>query len=208
MPDLHSGGRGFKSRPVHQPLIKGGLTISYPSEWEKEITLKNGQKVFLRPELSYDTEMLWRMFSTLSKESLDNLVKPFTRERIEAWTSNIDYERNLPILALIMEGTEWRIIGSATLSFNALQHSRHKAELGITVHDDYQNLGVGTELIKHLLHIAHKSGLKKVHLIVNTSNKRAIHVYEKFGFRIEGKLEKEHALEGRLEDDFRMAIFL
>jgi len=180
----------------------------YSKEWEKKVTLKNGQLVFLRPELSTDTEMLWKMFSTLSEASLNNLVFPFTRERIERWTSNIDYEKNLPILALIKEEGKQRIIGSASLSFNSAEAFKHKAELGVTVHDDYQNMGLGTAMVNHLLDIARKKGLKKVFLLVNTDNARAIRVYEKCGFRIEAKLIKEHYRNGQLGDDYRMAIIL
>lgn len=95
--------------------------------------------VFLRPELPTDTEMLWEMFSTLSKASLENLVLPFTRERIEGWTNNMDYEKVLPILALIRERERQRIVGSASLHFHSEDAFKHKAGLGITVHDDYQN---------------------------------------------------------------------
>ena len=182
--------------------------MHYPKKWEKEILLKNGKKVVLRPELPTDTEMLWEMFSTLSTASLDNLVEPFTRERIEGWTNNIDYDKNLPILALVEEKEKARIIGSASLSFYSTEANRHKTELGITIHDDYQNLGLGTIMTSHLLDIARKKGLKKVFLLVNTTNSRAIQVYGKCGFRIEAKLEKEHFREGKLEDDYRMAIFL
>lgn len=180
----------------------------YPKEWEKKVTLKNGQQVFLRPELFTDTEMLWEMFSTLSDATLEYLVLPFTRERIEGWTSNIDYDRNLPILALIKEEGKQRIIGSASLSFNPAEAFKHKAELGITVHDDYQNMGLGMAMVNHLLDIAQKKGLKKVFLLVNTENSRAIHVYAKCGFKIEAKLRKEHYSRGQFGDDYRMAIFL
>lgn len=182
--------------------------MSYPKTWQKSVVLRAGLRVFLRPELSNDTEMLWDMFSTLSKASLDNLVEPFTRERVEGWTSNINYHRALPILALVKAGNKEKVVGSATLSFHLTEANRHKAELGITVHDDYQNLGLGTIMINHLLDIARKKGLKKVYLLVNADNSRAIHVYEKCGFKIEARLEKEHSREGRLEDDYRMAIFL
>lgn len=180
----------------------------YPMEWERKITLNSGQKVFLRPELSTDTEMLWEMFSTLSKGSLNNLVLPFTRERIENWTSNIDYDKTLPILALVEDSGRQRIIGDASLSFSQAESHKHRAELGITVHDDYQNKGLGTIMVKHLLDIARKKGLKKVFLLVNTENSRAIHVYEKCGFQKEAKLLKEYYSRGQYRDDCRMAIFL
>ena len=181
---------------------------SYPKEWRKEITLKNGTLVLLRPEMPTDTEMLWEMFSTLSKASLDNLVEPFTRGRIEGWTSCIDYGKNLPILAMVKEKKGKRVVGTASLSFYSSEANKHKSELGITVHDDYQNLGLGTIMIGHLLDIARKKDLKKVFLLVNTINSRAIHVYEKCGFKIEAKLEKEYSLRGKLRDDYRMTIFL
>ena len=75
--------------------------MGYPSEWETVFTLKNGMKVNFRPEQSGDTEMLWRMFSTLSEKSLSNMVGPSTRERVEGWTSNIDYDKVLAIVAVI-----------------------------------------------------------------------------------------------------------
>ena len=62
--------------------------------------------------------MLWKMFSKLSKESISNLLPPFTRERVEVWTRNIDYNKVLPIVALIEEENEQLIIGPASLNFN------------------------------------------------------------------------------------------
>ncbi|UCD96971.1 MAG: GNAT family N-acetyltransferase [Candidatus Bathyarchaeota archaeon] len=181
--------------------------MSYLKEWETHLTLKNKMEVFLRPQLSTDTEMLWEMFSTLSKQSSNNLIPPFTRDRIESWTANIDYERHLTILALIREGDRERVIGSATLSFSPHEIYVHRAGLGITVHDKYQNLGLGTALMKHLLKIAMTKGLKKVHLRVNADNARAVHVYEKCGFTIEGRLKKERFQEGKYLDEYCMSIF-
>ncbi len=203
--------RELSEKEIGYPLFYGVeafCMLECPEEWGKSVNLKNGQPVFLRLELSTDTEMLWEMFSTLSETSLNNLVLPFTRERIERWTSNIDYDKNLPILALIKEEGKQRIIGTASLSFNSAEAFKHKAELGITVHDDYQNIGLGTVMVHHLLEIARKKGLKKVYLLVNTDNARAIHIYEKCGFQTEAKLIKEHSRNGQLGDDYRMAIFL
>jgi len=80
--------------------------MDYPSEWETMVTLKNGKRVDLRPEQAGDTEMLWRMFSTLSEKSVSNLVPPFTRERTERWTGNIDYDKVLTIVAVVEESKE------------------------------------------------------------------------------------------------------
>ena len=143
-----------------------GKNLKYPDEWETNFTAKNGINVRFRPVQSGDTEMLWEMFSTLSENSVANLIPPFNRERIEGWTSNIDYEKVLAIVALIEEENEQYIIADASLEFNSNRDSKHKAALGIAVHDKYQNQGIGTALLKHLLNIAKIKKLEKVWLEV------------------------------------------
>jgi len=60
----------------------------------------------------------------------------------------------------------------------------------------------------HMLDIARKKKLRKVWLLVNTDNDRAVHVYKKVGFEIEAKLCKERYVRGNYGDEYRMAIFL
>ncbi len=182
--------------------------MDYPSEWETEITAKNGKKVVFRPEQSGDTEMLWEMFSTLSEESASNLLPPFTRERVEGWTRNINYDEVLAIVAVVEEKRGRQIIGSASLRFNQREALRHKAELGITVNDNYQNMGIGTALLKHLINVARMRKLKKIYLQVSTANDRAINLYKKAGFKTEGKLCKESYVNGKYRDEYRMTLFL
>ncbi len=181
-----------------------------PNEWIKRVKLKDGTSVLFRPELSTDLKMLWEMFSTLSDDSLRFLPKPFPRDRIESWIENLNYDRTLPILAIVKEDSQERIVANATIAFSQTEAFKHKAELGITVHDDYQDRGLGTALTKHMIEIARSKGLKKISLTVVTENSRAIRVYEKCGFRIEGRLEKDHYnyITGEYGDDYIMALFL
>jgi RimJ/RimL family protein N-acetyltransferase len=181
---------------------------NYPKEYEKTAILSDGTQVLFRPEQTTDTEMLWQMFSTLSERSLRFLVNRFPRERIEHWTSSINYERALPILAIVEEAGSPRVVGVASLEFHDTLAERHKAEFGITVHDSYQNRGLGTALTQHMLAIARKKRLRKVTLNVLVGNKRAIRMYEKCGFKIEAKLLKESFVKGRYYDDYVMSTFL
>ena len=182
--------------------------MKYPAEWETVFTDRDGMRVEFRPCQSGDTEMLWEMFSTLSDNSVSNLIPPFTIERICGWTSNIDYEKVLAIVALVKKESRQHIIGDASLIFNANEDSKHKAHLGIAVHDKYQNKGIGTALLKHLLNIAKMKNIKKVWLEVATNNNIAIHLYKKLGFQIEGKLIKERFIAGKYRAEYRMAILL
>ncbi len=175
------------------------------------VELRGGREVLLRPETASDLEMIWEMYSTLSEESLRYLPIPFTRERVESWIENLDYDRVLPILALIKEGEKTeRMVAGATLSFFPIEAFRHKAEFGITVHDDYQNLGLGTAMTRHMIEIARSKRLKKISLTVVTEKHRAIRVYEKCGFKVEGRLERDHYnyVTGDYGDDYVMALQL
>lgn len=151
--------------------------------------------------------MLWAMFSTLSEASVSNLVPPFTRERIASWTSNINYNAVLAIVAVVEEPRQ-RIIGTSSLKMYAETVFSHKADLGITIHDDYQKVGIGTALLNHMLALAKMRNLTKVSLIVNCTNQRALELYKKAGFTIEGTLRNEMFYGGKYLDEYRMALFL
>jgi len=155
--------------------------------------------------------MIKTLFQSLSDNSKRFLTAEITDERIEGWIENLDYEKALPILSVIRDhkGQE-RIISAASLEFDDSVHGKHKTVFGITVHDDYQNHGLGTIVTRHMIEVARRMGLKKLYLRVQTDNERAIHVYEKCGFHIEGKLEMEYwnFISGEYGDDYQMAIFL
>jgi RimJ/RimL family protein N-acetyltransferase len=196
---------GYNNKKSYDVL----MDQEYPKDYEKNIVLLDGTKVFLRPELPTDTDMLWAMYSTLSHESIGYLAGGFTEERIERWTTNINYDRTLTIVAVVEEKGTKRIVATASLNFFKDRPAfKHKAGFALTVHDDFQNKGLGTLLTKHMLDIAKKEGLRKVSLSVRSDNARAIHIYQKCGFEIEAKLKEEHFANGKYYDDYLMSTFL
>ncbi|MFP3951834.1 MAG: GNAT family N-acetyltransferase [Candidatus Bathyarchaeia archaeon] len=186
------------------------LTAPASGKWSKRIKLSDGTPVLLRPEVETDLEPLWEMFSSLSKETLRYLPIPFTRDRIEGWIENINYNTTLPILGIISHDGVERVIASATLSFSDISAFIHKAEFGITVHDDYQGMGLGTKLTMYMIDIAHKRGLSKIQLDVLVENHRAIYLYQKCGFRVGGKREMDHFnyITGKYGDTYIMGLIL
>ena len=157
----------------------------------KKVVLRDGTEVTLRPEIDYDLEPTWEMFSSLSDESLVYLPLGFTREKIEGWFKEINYDKVLPILGFVENGDEVRVVAGASLEFSKSDIYKHKGNFGITVHDDFQNKGLGKILTNYILDIAEERGLKKVTLGVVAHNERAIHVYEKLGFVKESLLKMD-----------------
>lgn len=99
--------------------------------------------------------------------------------------------------------------GGALVGMTALirgaGRTAHAASLVIFVHDDHVGTGVGTALMAAVLDVADNwLGLRRVALTVNADNARAIRLYEKFGFEVEGRLRQEVLRDGIFIDSLAM----
>ena len=104
------------------------------------------------------------------------------------------------------ERNEELIIGMANLYVNTNHRLRHSAGVGIMIHTDYQDKGVGTALMNTLIDIADNwLMLVRIELTVFADNSRAIHMYEKLGFVKEGVKKYAAIKSGKYEDELMMA---
>jgi L-phenylalanine/L-methionine N-acetyltransferase len=99
------------------------------------------------------------------------------------------------------------IVGQIGLQTFPLQpRRRHAGEISMAVRDDWQGKGVGTALVQAALDLADKwLNLTRLDLNVFTDNAPAIHLYEKFGFRIEGTHVQFAFRDGKYVDTHTMA---
>ena len=126
----------------------------------QSFSIKDGSTVSFREESRVDLESIWGLFSSLSSTSRETLP-PYNRNLIQRWSESLDDVTFKPILATVEEDGAERIIGRATLMHDLSPATKHRAELGIVVHDDYQGKGIGSNLVLFMLHIARSRGLKK-----------------------------------------------
>lgn len=83
---------------------------------------------------------------------------------------------------------------------------RHSGSIGIMVHKDYQNKGVGTALINAIIDIADNwLMLVRLELTVFEDNEVAIHLYEKLGFAKEGLKRFAGIRNGKYVNEYMMA---
>lgn len=83
---------------------------------------------------------------------------------------------------------------------------RHSADIGMVVRDDWQGKGVGTALMQAAVDMADQwLNLERLELTVFVDNAPAIHLYQKFGFVIEGTLVQHVFRDGQYVDTYTMA---
>ena len=83
---------------------------------------------------------------------------------------------------------------------------RHVGKVGMAVRDDWQGKGVGTALMEAALDLADNwLNLRRLELEVFVDNAPAIHLYEKYGFTIEGRLVDFAFRDGQYVDTYIMA---
>lgn len=150
---------------------------------KKRVRLKDGREVTIRFLTIDDKERLLKMFSSMSKEALRWSMAPYTREVIERWMKNI--QNLVPLVA----EHDSLIIGYASIF--KFTHPRRKGigDLLIYLHQDFHGVGLGTVMTEVLLELAKEHGIHKLSLYVVADNEIGVHLYEKFGFEIEGKMK-------------------
>jgi len=78
----------------------------------------------------------------------------------------------------------------------------------IVVHSGRHGRGIGSELMRFMLARLKEEGIKRVELVVNSDNRKALRLFRKFGFRREATLKKHAKRKGAYCDDFIMVKFL
>ncbi len=86
------------------------------------------------------------------------------------------------------------LVGFARCEGNELKRSSHKVEFGVGVMKDYWGYGIGKNFLKESVSWADANNIKKITLNVLETNEKAITLYDKYGFKIEGVLQKDKLL--------------
>jgi putative acetyltransferase len=98
-----------------------------------------------------------------------------------------------------------RAIGMVTLFHFQNPRRHHAASLGMSVHPDYWNRGVGSALMEAVIDLADNwLNLKRVELEVNVDNPAGVRLYEKYGFEVEATLRYHTYGDGRWADSYSM----
>ena len=131
---------------------------------------------------------------------IDGETENLDREKGEAFIDILGFReiikfdseslRNLFLVAVIHN----QIVGFSRCEGSVLKRFSHKIEFGVCVGKEFWGYGIGKNLLTESISWADANGIKKITLNVLETNERAITLYKKHGFEIEGVLKKDKLL--------------
>jgi acetyl coenzyme A synthetase (ADP forming)-like protein len=167
----------------------GSETITYPSQYETEVLLKDGASILLRPirvddarscvefvgGLSTNTKYL--RFHHVPKETgLEDAVRFCT----------VDYRNTFAFIAEVLRETKRNIVAIGRY-YRLPDH--HSAEVALTIEDSYQGRGLGTSILGQLANVARENGIDSFQADVLAENEQMMNIFKDYGFHITGELQ-------------------
>lgn len=152
-----------------------------------------------------DRDAIERNINAVCREGIYLVPSRFTMP--ERWRKILDADGELDNDLIIVAEVDGCVVGHGRM-FTTVGTCAHVADLGMALIAECRDQGIGSQMVAYMLDWARQTGLRKVTLGVFASNERAIHVYEKFGFTVEGVLAQQHRIGERYVDEILMARFL
>jgi RimJ/RimL family protein N-acetyltransferase len=164
-----------------------------------------GQRIDFRPLEVDDEPLLRRWINDPRIWSTLNQRPPVNACREREWLENQGKSPTDYVFGIVLRKTG-QLIGSCGL--HGINVRSHCASLGIMIGEsELQNCGHGSEAMRLLLRFAFEElNLNRVELCVFDHNPRAIHVYEKCGFVLEGRHRQALWRHGQYHDILRYAV--
>ncbi|MBS7657950.1 MAG: bifunctional acetate--CoA ligase family protein/GNAT family N-acetyltransferase [Candidatus Bathyarchaeia archaeon] len=173
--------RGFIEDSNPYPHL---VILPYPTKYVTPWKLKNGTEVILRPIRPEDEKLELEFIKSLSRETCRfrffRVLKDVSHLDLVKFC-NIDYDREIAIIAELNDKGRKREIGAARL---IVEPNGKKGEVAIVVADEFQKKGLGTKLMDVIIGIAEEKNLETIYGIIMPENEAIIQLCRKMGFTI------------------------
>jgi len=172
-----------------------------------DMTFLDGDKLFLRPLEKKDINrkyLSWMNDRDVTKY-LELRVFPSTLEDLQRFYKDTRNPKTDVLLAIVDKATNGHI---GNIKLGHIDWINRYGELSIMLGDKkYWGKGYGYDACRLMIEYAFKNlNLNKVILCVYAQHTAAIKIYQKLGFKIEGRMTKIFNLNGKYVDSLWMGI--
>ncbi|WP_083370126.1 GNAT family N-acetyltransferase [Chromobacterium sphagni] len=158
----------------------------------------------LRHLIPDDAAVFWRLTDSVARERRYLAYPEFSQAQSAAYVSR-QLEQNAPHL-LLLDGDQ--VVGWCDIQPHASPFYRHGGVLGIGLLPSHRGMGLGGWLLENTLAVARQRGYRRVELTVHADNLRAQRLYQRHGFKLEGRKQNAICLDGHFQDVLQMARWL
>jgi RimJ/RimL family protein N-acetyltransferase len=156
-----------------------------------------------------DAAALLRLKHRLDRETSFMLLETGERDTsVQAVADELGAATRAGNSAVIVAESGDELVGYVELTGGAFRRNRTTAYLVIGVLAEASGQGVGTGLLAEAKRWAASGGLHRLELTVMAHNHRAVGLYERMGFSVEGRRSQCLVIDGRFVDELYMATIL
>jgi len=153
---------------------------AYPKELEREVTLRDGSRLRLRPIRPEDQDRLIAFYDGLSRHTAYQRFFAVMKRLPPDWArllANVDYERRLALIAEHGPPEAPELVGVARYEPT---DQAGTAEIAFVIQDGWQSRGLGTLMLDALLAAADARGIRRFRAYVLAGNMRMIDLLVRF----------------------------
>ncbi|AGL03527.1 acetyltransferase, N-acetylglutamate synthase [Desulfoscipio gibsoniae DSM 7213] len=157
-------------------------------------TTRTGLKILLRPVEETDKLLVKDFLNNLSVESLRYRFLSLLNNMLDDFLSKFfifNFNLEIKILVLIERNKKEELVGIGQFHIDS---DDSLAEVALVVSDNYQNKGIGRELLTYMMQLAINRGLKGFEGIVLTNNRSILHICATMGFGTFEKTLRSHGV--------------
>jgi len=129
-------------------------------------------------------------------------------DSVEAMSERIDAFAQSVHSRMVLAYADSFPVGFLSAMGSDIPRRRHVAHVVVGVSRAYWGRGVGGAMLSEALRWAPTAGISRLELGVMVDNLRAIELYQRHGFRIEGTRRRAYIVGGRTVDEHLMANVL
>lgn len=183
---LHAAKR---RRIVYPNQIMPPPQAPYPAQYEQTITLRTGEKIFVRPIRPDDEPLMRDMFYRFSEQTkylrYHAALKAMPHDKMQVFCT-VDYDTEMALVGLYGEPGREQVVGVARYMTDPEKRS---AEVAFAVQDDWQRKGLGTYFFNRLVEIARERGVQTFHAFVLVENSGMLKIFHRSGLVVETETE-------------------
>lgn len=169
-----------------------------------------GRIITIRSAEPEDAQQMLSLIQQMAGET------PFLARDADEYTMTVEQERAFiqkkkddPSVRMAVAEVDGEIVAIGEAGYSKLRRYRHTGEVSLSVRKSHWGMGIGRAMLEESLRWLSENGVEKASLNVDATNHRAVALYHRLGFVVEGTFRNVRKMaDGSYHDTYRMGLNL